>query len=506
MPPRGSASPRSGRPLWYTPQTIPLRRLWLASFCSLPLFAQNRLIRLSDDGGWCWFQDPRVIVAGGKLIAGVVSSGWRDARRRGNVEAVTLDLETGVTGRFPLFRSEDPAVKERWLDDHNSPAFAVLPDGRLLAAFTRHHEDGRIHVTTSRRPADPSAWEEVRAFTPGRNSLVTYSNLHPLRREGGRIYNFFRGLDNSFKPSYTYSDDAGRTWLPGSVLINVPGKPAHRPYVKYASDGHDTIHLAYTEAHPGDFDTSIYHVYYRGGNLYRSDGTLIRSLAAGLRTPAEGTLVFRGDARNVAWISDLRLDASGRPYLAFSVQKDSPGLPPGQGGEDHRYHYAAWDGGRWRNAEVAFAGSRLYAGEDDYTGLPCLDPHDPGMMFISTNAHPVTGEPLVSAADGRRHWEIWGGRRNAAGRWEWQPVTRDSSADNIRPVMPVWPGGRFAVLWLRGTMRSYKDYRLEVVGMVGDRKGQAPAAPPWQAAGSAPPVRGAERKRYRSALRNRSAV
>ncbi|HEY2945525.1 MAG TPA: BNR-4 repeat-containing protein, partial [Vicinamibacteria bacterium] len=238
-------------------------------------------------------------------------------------------------------------------------------------------------------------------------------------------------------------------------------------YVKYVSDAQDTVHLAYTEGHPRDFDNSLYHAFYRKGALHRSDGTVIRPLAEGLHEPAEGTRIFQGDPQNVAWVSDLELDGQGRPFVAYSVQKDSAGRPPGQGGADHRYRLALWTGTRWDDREIAFAGSRLYAGEDDYTGLVALVPGDPTRLFISTNADPSTGAPLASAADGKRHWEIFRGAVTGNGRnWRWEPVTKDSTADNLRPIVPRTAGGDELLLWLRGRYRSYTDYDLEVVGLL----------------------------------------
>jgi hypothetical protein len=304
-------------------------------------------------------------------------------------------------------------------------------------------------------------------FVPSPSSSVSYSNLHRLPAERGRVFDFFRGKDGRFKPSAAWSDDDGETWTSGGVVIDVPSAFKHRPYVKYASDGKGTVHLAYTEGHPRNFDNSLYHVLYRDGRLFRSDGTPIRPLAEGLRDPAEGTRVFAGDPANVAWVIDLELDAEGRPLVAYSVQKDSAGLPPGQGGLDHRYRLARWTGAAWEDGEVAFAGSRLYPGEDDYTGGVALVPGDPTTLFVSTNAHPRDGAPLVSAGDGRRHWEVFRGTTPDGGRtWRWEAVTRDSTADNIRPVVPRAPGREPIVLWLRGTYRAYTDYDLEVVGLL----------------------------------------
>ena len=420
---------------------------------------------LNDDGGWCGFQDERALVAGGRLVFGSVPAGRFDAARRGLVEATSVDLATGAATRFPL--SATPVEKPGRYDDHDTPAFVARGDGRLLAVWSGHGTDHRILSRVSRRPGDATAWGDERVFVPSASSSVTYSNLHRLPGERGRIYNFFRGLDNRFKPSVAWSDDEGGSWTAGGVVIDVPAAFRHRPYVKYASDGRDTIHLAYTEGHPRNFDNSVYHVAYRDGALRRSDGTVLRPLAEGLRDPVEGTRIFQGDARNVAWVVDLELDARGRPFVAYSVQKDSAGLPPGEGGADHRYRLAAWTGAEWRDQEIAFAGTRLYAGEDDYTGGVALVPGDPARVFVSTDADPATGAPLVSAADGKRHWEVFRGTTADGGRtWRWQAVTRDSTADNLRPIVPRAHGGEELLLWLRGRYRSYTDYDLEVVGLL----------------------------------------
>ena len=427
--------------------------------------APREPVVLNDDGGWCWFQDERAIVAAGRLVVGTVAAGRHDPSRRGAVEATAVDLLSGGITRTRL--DESPLGKPGSYDDHDAPAFVVRGDGRLLVVFAGHGSEERFHLRVSSRPGDPSAWGEERTFAPSPSSRVTYSNLARLSSEHGRIYDFFRGKDDSFKPSLAWSDDDGESWTAGRVVIDVPSAVRHRPYVKYVGNGEDTIHLVYTEGHPRDYDNSLYHVLYRNGRLHRSDGTVIRELTSGLRDPAEGTRIFRGDAANVAWPADLELDRGGRPFAAYSVQKDSAGLPPGQGGTDLRYRLARWTGTRWDDSEIAFAGTRLYAGEDDYPGGVALVPGDPSTVIVSTNADPATGRPLVSRADGRRHWEICRGHVDGDGRsWRWQPLTRDSGVDNIRPVVPNADGRDPIVIWLRGRYRAYTDYDLEVVALL----------------------------------------
>jgi hypothetical protein len=238
----------------------------------------------NDDGGWCWFEDERVLVDAGKLIIGSVAAGARDPARKGDIDVTTYDLASRKASAFTLHRSEDAQDKRRWHDDHNSPAFLVRPDGRVIAMYSRHGNESKIYYRISTRPHDATAWGEEQVFIPSAKSRVTYTNLFFLSAEK-RIYDFYRGFDDSFKPSWAWSEDSGETWKPGKVFINVPLKYRHRPYVKYASNGVDTVHVAYSDGHPRNFDNSIYHIAYRAGKLWRSDGTQIRALDEGLKSP-----------------------------------------------------------------------------------------------------------------------------------------------------------------------------------------------------------------------------
>ncbi|HKJ68853.1 MAG TPA: BNR-4 repeat-containing protein, partial [bacterium] len=433
---------------------------WLAILLSVSLLIgcgavsdESEPFVLSTDGGWCWFEDPRAIIHNGKLIVGTVAMGRYDSLRAGDIEAIIYGLESEEITRVELYDRLQP-------DDHDSPVFLVRPDGRYLTLFAKHGDENHFYYRIS-EPGDPTQWGEIRRYTPSESTRLTYSNLYLLANENNRMYDLFRGLDDSYKPSYVYSDDLGETWSTGNVFIDVPATRRHRPYVRYTSNGTDEVHMIYTEGHPRVYDNSIYHIYYKDGMLHRSDGTPIRSLDAGLNRPEEGTLVFRGDSNHVAWTVDVELDDRGYPYAAYSVQIGGAGIPYGEGGEDIRYRYARWDGSRWHDYPLAYAGTRLYAGEDDYSGLVALDPDNPDALFISTDADPVTGEPLISETDGQRHYEIYKGVTSDEGAsWNWTAVTQNSSEDNLRPIVPKWTKEQTFLLWLRGEYRAYTDYSL----------------------------------------------
>lgn len=427
---------------------------------------------LKQNGGWCWFQGERAVVVNHQVvftsIAGDDGAGW-DA---GDLVVTMYDLATQRTSHFEL---HDRLQR----DDHDAAGLLVLPNHRLLAVYGKHGNDNLQRWRITQRPAAIDSWTDERTLDV--RSGYTYSNLFRLEAERGRIYNFHRGL--GFNPNCTISDDEGQTWRYGwrlfewtrEDLIGDPrftGMDGRRPYLRYASNGRDVIHFITTDDHPRAYDNSIYHGYYRDGKLFRSDGTVAGTPGTDGRSPLKPrdfTELFPGGPDRVAWTTDMRLDANGHPYVAFSVQRDGQAtrtLRHGDGGQDHRYHYARWDGKRWHVQQMAYAGTRLYAGEDDYTGLAALDPHDPNIVFISTNADPRTGEPLISQVDGRRHWEIFQGQAtmsNGETEWSWTPITRHSTQDNLRPLIPFYAGGPRLVLWARGELKSFTDYRLDIV-------------------------------------------
>lgn len=414
-------------------------------------YVAGSLVELNDNGAWSWFMDERVIVDNGKLIVGSVRS-LGDAKATesepdwGNVEIAVYDIETGRHGNVILHRHLDQ-------DDHAAPALLVLPDGRYLAVYTKHGRERKIYYRFSER-GDALQWGEASIFeSPGstqdwRGDNVTYSNL--FRMPDGRIYNFFRGF--SYDPNYMYSDDDGATWKYGGRLLR--GRDGYSPYLKYAFDGKSTIHFIATEDHPRNYDNSIFHGFLRDGRIHHSDGRVITNLSTTTEAPLASwdlTKVFEGDADNVAWTVDIELDDEQRPYIAFSVQKDGRGLPPRQGGMDLRYYYGRWDGSAWHTYEMAYAGRRLYPYEDDYSGLVALHPADPNTVFISTDADPVTGEPLISSADDKRHYEIFHGvTADGGAHWSWESITANSTVDNLRPLVPKWEDRRTALVWMRG--------------------------------------------------------
>lgn len=401
--------------------------------------------------------DERVIIHRGKLLVGSVRSSdrsyhWRENGEFGAAEVAVHDLQTGKSNVVTLHAPFEQ-------DDHNGPSLHVRPDGRVVAIYSRHALERKVFWRVSQSD-DLLTWgPEQTLVTPGKDQAfggdnVTYSNPWQPPSEGGRLYNFFRCV--AHQQNWMYSDDNGDTWQYGGMFLR--GYQGYAPYFKYAANKTDTLFFIGTEDHPRNYDNSVFAGFVRGGKIYQSDGTFYRPLST--TTEKSGdiwdlTCIYRGDADHVAWVIDLHLDKQGNPVCLFSTQRDGKGLPREQGGFDHRYHYARWDGKKWIEQEIAYAGTRLYSGEDDYTGLAAIDPQDTRIVYVSTDAHPTTGEPLVSKTDGQRHHELFRGVIDG-GEVVWTALTQNSTEDNLRPLVPVWDDPRTALVWMAGRYPNHR--------------------------------------------------
>ncbi|MFH1689907.1 MAG: BNR-4 repeat-containing protein [Candidatus Eisenbacteria bacterium] len=138
----------------------------------------------------------------------------------------------------------------------------------------------------------------------------------------------------------------GVSWTDERPLMQGPGV---KPYFKYASDGHETIHIAFTDGHPrGEEANSIYYICYRGGAFFRADGSEVMDLVELPFGPSDADKVYDGaEAGGRSRIWDIALDESVRPVLVYAV------FPAAN---DHRYRYARWDGAEWLDYEITSAG------------------------------------------------------------------------------------------------------------------------------------------------------
>lgn len=432
-------------------------------------YVAGTLIVFNDNGGWSWFQDERAIVdpAAGFLLIGSASNKAGDggAARDGNVEIAVHSLETGATQLV--------ALHERFEgDDHDAPTLMIRPDGRYLAAYSKHNGDRLTHWRISAEPHDATRWNEVQHFDwfqpPASigDNLTSYANVFHLSAEG-RSYNFVRSVNRD--PNVLVSKDEGSTWSYGDKLLTDKNFGYVNGYVKYASNDRDRIDFITTEHHPRDFNNSIYHGYISGGRIHRSDGTVVDDdiFTAPAPAPTALTKVFAagtaigGEPLTRCWTTDLAVDDTGNPFGVFTCRANDE--PANSNSNDHRFLYARFDGETWRVHMLAKAGGPLWAAEQDYVGGAAVDPQDRNVVYISAPIDPRDGTALA------KHEIFKGVTPDGGGTWQWTPVTLNSSVANLRPVVPRWKSDRTAVLWCRGTMRSSQAYDMKIVGIIEPR-------------------------------------
>jgi PKD repeat protein len=445
-------------------------RLWLLLIvvvCTLGAGAASAgaAVHPIGDGAWSWFGDPRAVTYTGAHTRTYV--GWVDLE--GDIKVSSYDHATG---------DRTTAVLQARLnkDDHANPSIQVRPDGRLVVYYSRHVGPS-MHYRVSVNPEDVTSWEAPQTVPTNTPGIRGYTYPNPIRLEAEhRTYLFWRG--GNYNPTFSIQNDGETTWSPARTLITMPGE---RPYVKYDSSGGDTIHVAYTNAHPTEFgDVNIYYARVRDGKIERAGGQQIGSLDDPI-TPAEGDLVYDGTEQ--AWVHDVAADSSGRPVIVFASFPSA---------SDHRYRYARWTGSSWDVHQITPAGGtfREDGGSPYYSGGLTLDHENPSRVYLSRQTAPGTWQV-----------ETW---TTPDGGTSWSSQVLASSGKNVRPVSPRGMsafGGDMSVIWMNGGYPSYVAYDTAIQALmpsatnaqpVADaeptvRSGRAPLDVTFQTTGSSDP-------------------
>lgn len=431
---------------------------------SLP--AQTHFAVLAGDGAWNCYSEPHALFHRGVLYYGYARNS------DGKAVLSAFDPRSGV--KNDLWVS---TLNER--DEFNVPGLLVLPDDRLLAVHARHNTDPffSFRISTSPNPVTAAGWGgEQRTANSG--ASISYANLVQLAEEGGRIFNFTRSLNSN--PTLFASTNGGVAWSAPQPFIQA-GRGSARSYLKVCSDGRRRLDFIFTDGHPRETSNSLYHVFYRAGAIHQSDGTVLKSfsqLPLDLGAGETGSFIYQyNEAPQTdpdqwipggrAWCWDLAGNPAGQPVCVFTVRVPNAA---GVNWQDRRiyYYYARWTGTNWQKRFLAHAGRPLYEAEEDYAAGICVDPENPDVVYLSSNAaQPFTRENFQQVPlQPRARYELWRGVTTNGGlSFTWQALTTNSVRDNLRPCVPRGQNGSPAVLWFRGDYRSYTSYQCEVVGL-----------------------------------------
>lgn len=426
--------------------------------CTVPPAASGTVITFNDDGGWCWYQDERVIVdtEANKMLIGSVATG---SSRNGQVEVAIYDLANGGNPQRSSLGKLNP-------DDHNAPALTKLGKDKYLAVYTTHNDDCfsyyNVYENGKWGAQGKFDWKSYGCPTPNQKT-VSYSNLWHMPEN--KVFNFVRSVETS--PNLITTTN-GSTWTFEGRLTSTPRVGYVAGYYKYWGNNVDRIDFLATEAHPRDEDNSLYHGYIKDGKSYDSLGKQIGEVSAATKGSAPEitrfTKVFAtGTTVNGArlahlWNSDITRYEDGTIVAIGQGRADGNTNDP-----DKRFIYMRFDGKAWTTTYLVRAGKKLYDSEQDYTGLGAVHPNDPNTIYVSTVYDPNDDKTTSS-----KH-EIWRGTTCDNGKtFTWTSITKNSAKDQLRPVVPYWEGGKTALLWESGDYVTAQTYRTSIVGMILD--------------------------------------
>lgn len=407
------------------------------------------------DTGWCWYEDPRVIIHNGKLVLGGISG------TSGDVRIGVFDLRSeqmdGASVLYEKFQH----------DDHDSPVFHVRPDGSLLTVYAKHGKE-KIHHYNISDPNDYLKWglrkEYHHVYEDPRGS--TYMNLYTMKDEG-LLYCFFRDGQH-FNPAFITSSDEGETWGNYTHFITHDIGGRQRPYARYLQVDENTVGISFTDGHPRQFGNSLYYAEFKNGAFYQVDGTKIKDLSAGPLHTGEAEKIYVGSeisewkgnthsVSNSAWTAAIAKDSKNHPHIGYTVYHTH---------DNHQYRVASWNGTKWNDRQIAFGGKCLYDIESSYTGLFSFDPENPERIYISTDVNPSTGE-----FSGGVH-EIYTanvGPSDDVTTIQWKAITKGSKYKNIRPIVVAGDGYK-VLTWLgNAPWEHFQKYETDAIGIILER-------------------------------------
>jgi len=394
---------------------------FILMMCCMTMTAQETTYSgnvVADEGAWCWFADPRALHFENE--AGTINAtylGYIDYH--GSIKAKQIDWKTKTTSEV-LIRS--------WFqpDDHDNPAFLVLPDERIMIIYSRHTDEACFYYRISKRPGDITCLGDEKKLVTANNT--TYPNPFILSSDPDHIYMCWRGI--GWHPTVAQmsmpdaNDDVKFTWGPYQMVQSTGA----RPYAKYISNGVDKIYLSYTTGHPdNEYPNWLYCNVFNVKDkcLYDVKGNKLSTVANGT-FKVEKTSTYKTNYPNTVvdatsdrrdWIWNMAFDDSGNPVIGMTkISNDK---------QNHDYYYAKWNGTSWNSSFIANGGKYFHHSsntENCYSAGMAIDRDNVNVVYCGV---PVNGIH-----------EIWKYTLDSNGKvTASEAVTKNSTKSNARPFV-----------------------------------------------------------------------
>jgi len=414
-------------------------------------------ISITKDGMWTWYGEPKAVYFEGKYRRTYMT--W--TQRSGTKGIAYYDHDTKDT------MVRDLPKMPYGGDDHNHPSIIMRPDGKILI-FCTGHDGTEVTELISKNPEDITEWEP--AIYPASKSWFCYPNAIFLKDEGdsGRFYLFFR--DSLQEPWFTTSDDWGRTWKnPRYHLFHVSTYPnsAYKPYVKYASNNKDEIHIVIERQNRqgNAAEKPIYFAKYKKGVFYSVDGKQIATINQLPLLDTQLDTIFyayRFGCSNTCY--DVAIDSFGNPVIVMDMFK---------GTDINIYWYMRWTGKSWYKRPLINSGAYRGAQSGFAAGIT-LDHENPNILYMCRQILKEAATPFnimdtsytnytnnLSASkwiviDSVHELDKWV-TKDGGVTWDTIPITRNSANKNFLPCVPrnhKEANARVNLIWLNGIYTS----------------------------------------------------
>lgn len=340
----------------------------------------------------------------------------------------TGDIEHGQVAKFKL------------VDDHNSCGVQILPNGKILAVYSRHNADNKIRWKISKNAEDVTSFGEEQYVECEKK--VTYAQLHRISDEEYRI--LYRAMNCWGTMVYNWVEDS---WSEEVLWLKEGGGQYYVWTQEDATKGRINIFMT---SHPktGNDQNVRYGYYDMNGKLYNMAGEQI------------GDLNVQQEKVSDPRIFDVIYQAAEGEHTrlydaSFMGEKIGVMYGVGQSGEDtSKYYYAYYDedSKQWVNNFICDSGQWIVEG-NMYFGGVAFDKKDMQTIYVTRR------EGFFYRIE---RWKT----NDYGATWEIEKVIEESTERGVvfmRPMIPYNAHDDIDVFYIKGYYPSYSKFNTDLI-------------------------------------------